>query len=475
MTDSSGFDMPNDGSNGAGDGHEGHQPGFTGRFLVSFEPDAASDVFATLRDRAGVRAASSREVSAEAAPGEDLVFEEIGVAVVSASPDQQRALVAAVRDPGTAVQRLEPERVVWATAAPELSPGSIPASPRANGSHSDIFDLAPEGGTLEPALSDADLPSPEFLRGYLAAIEGLLGRARRSPAPELARSPELMAASADAAWGLVATRVTQSTATGRGIRVAVLDTGLDLHHPDFAGRSITSRSFISGESVQDGQGHGTHCVGTACGPRKPSFGPRYGVAYESEIFVGKVLSNAGSGADGGILAGINWAVQNRCQVVSMSLGAPTFLAQPYSDVYQRAATNAERKGTLIVAAAGNESARPGLIQPVTHPANCPTILAVGALDTARAVAPFSCGGLNPGGGEVNVAGPGVGIYSSYPMPRRYHTISGTSMATPHVAGIAALYAETTGLRGLALANFMLRRSVRIFPTRDFGWGFVQAP
>jgi subtilisin family serine protease len=89
-------------------------------------------------------------------------------------------------------------------------------------------------------------------------------------------------------------------------------------------------------------------------------------------------------------------------------------------------------------------------------------------------ASFSNGGLNPGGGEVNVAGPGVAVYSSWPMPIRYNTISGTSMATPHVAGIAALYAEATGLRGMPLANAMLRRSRRMSPLRDFGWGLVQA-
>lgn len=469
MAEISGFDVPSNGSNGASNGHAGHTPGYTGRYLVSFDPDASDQVFGLLQDRAGVRAASSRDVAVEASQNEDLVFEEIGVAVVSASPDQQRALAAAVRDPSTPAQHMEPERIVWAAMMPGLQT-SAGARPTPNLASNGAFS-APE----EPA-SPLGVPNAEFLRGYLAAIEGLRAGARSGgPAPVLDPALEPLASAGRGTWGVVATRVAQSTASGRGIRVAVLDTGIDLHHPDFAGRSVVSRSFISGESVQDAHGHGTHCIGVACGPERPALGPRYGVAYGAQIFAGKVLSNAGSGADGGILAGINWAVQNGCQVVSMSLGSPTGLGDSPSQTYQRAAVNAERKGTLIVAAAGNESNRPGSIRPVTHPANCPTILAVGALDVSRAVAYFSCGGLNPDGGEVNIAGPGVGVYSSWPMPVRYHTIDGTSMATPFVAGIAALYAEVTGLRGMALANAVLRRSLRLAPVRDFGWGLVQAP
>lgn len=104
--------------------------------------------------------------------------------------------------------------------------------------------------------------------------------------------------------------------------MAVLDTGLDLDHPDFAGRQIYAESFINGETADDGNGHGTHTIGTSCGAKKPHTDPRYGVAYEAEIYAGKVLSNGGSGDDSGILAGIEWALSNGCQIISMSLGAP---------------------------------------------------------------------------------------------------------------------------------------------------------
>jgi subtilisin family serine protease len=132
---------------------------------------------------------------------------------------------------------------------------------------------------------------------------------------------------------------------------------------------------------------------------------------------------------------------------------------------------------LIVAAAGNESQRPTYIAPVGHPANCPSILAVAAIDARFLVAFFSCAGINPQGGQVDIAGPGVQIRSSWPRPRLYNTISGTSMATPHVAGIAALYAEASrNARGRALWAALIQNARRLaLPSRDVGAGLVQAP
>lgn len=168
-----------------------------------------------------------------------------------------------------------------------------------------------------------------------------------------------------------------------------MDTGLDLTHPDFVGRNITSKSFISGEQVQDLVGHGTHCIGTACGPLNlpdPAAPMRYGIAYNAEIFAGKVLDNQGSGADGSILAGIDWAIANGCQIISMSLGAATVQGEAFSRIYERAAQRALSRGTLIIAAAGNESRnrftgkRRVPPNPVGRPANCPSIMAVAAID-----------------------------------------------------------------------------------------------
>jgi subtilisin family serine protease len=269
-------------------------------------------------------------------------------------------------------------------------------------------------------------------------------------------------------------QATSSPRSGRDVRVAVLDTGFDTSHPDFEGRAVTTMSFVAGEAVQDGHGHGTHCIGTSCGPRTPSTGPRYGVAYEADIFAGKVLSNAGSGSDAQILAGINWAVTNQCPVISMSLGADVAMAHP---PYDAAGRRALEKGSLIIAAAGNNAdRRAGNFGFVGAPANSPEIMAVGALDQQLGMAFFSARSLPARGGQVDIAGPGFQVLSSWPLPTRYRTISGTSMATPHVAGVAALWAEATGRRGLELWATLCQESQRLLqPSVDVGSGLCIAP
>lgn len=276
-------------------------------------------------------------------------------------------------------------------------------------------------------------------------------------------------------WGLQAVGADISTATGKGIKIAVLDTGFEKNHPDFTGRAITTKSFITGEDVQDGHGHGTHCIGTSAGPRKPATAPGYGVAHEAEIFAGKVLSNAGSGSDGGILAGIDWAVSNSCAVISMSLGADVPVGTPYSQIYETVAQRAMAKGALIIAAAGNASQRPARIAPVGHPARCPSIIAVAAIDVNRQIAFFSSGSADKIG-QIDVAGPGVDVYSSFKLPEKYARLRGTSMATPHAAGVAVLIAEKTGARGFELWARLALSSLRLpLPSTDVGGGLVQAP
>ena len=104
--------------------------------------------------------------------------------------------------------------------------------------------------------------------------------------------------------------------SGKGIKVSVLDTGMDPRHKDFKGRNMIGQSFV-GQPVQDLNGHGTHCIGTSCGSSNPiGTKIRYGIAFDSEIFVGKVLTNSGSGSSAGVLAGMNWAIANRCEVIS---------------------------------------------------------------------------------------------------------------------------------------------------------------
>ena len=227
-----------------------------------------------------------------------------------------------------------------------------------------------------------------------------------------------------ATWGIHAVNVLNSKFTGKGVNVAILDTGFNLSHPDFSGRIVNSRSFISSEEVDDQNGHGSHCTGISTGNVNKITNRRYGVAREANIFIGKVLSNAGSGSDSGILAGMEWAITNNCKVISMSLGAPVYPGEAFSNIYNDIAKKAMAKGTLIIAAAGNESRRDqGMINPVGHPANCPAIMAVGALDRELNVAYFSCGGINPDGGQVDIAAPGVDVYSSWKSPGNYNIIS----------------------------------------------------
>ncbi|HXY96899.1 MAG TPA: S8 family serine peptidase [Steroidobacteraceae bacterium] len=281
----------------------------------------------------------------------------------------------------------------------------------------------------------------------------------------------------NATWGLLATRVLSTPYQGRGIRVAILDTGLDLTHPDFSSRTIVSKSFAGELPVDDRNGHGTLCAGIACGPQQPAHAPRYGVAPAADLYIARVLDDNAGGTDGQVLAGIDWAVRYRCTIVSMSIGTPVAVGDSYPKVYEQAAARALAQGTLLIAPAGNSSQRPDCIEPVEHPANCPSILAVAAVDQTLAVAPFSNGGLNPDGGDVGLAAPGIAIASASPRPALYQTSSGTSMAAPFVAGIAALIAEADrNARGAALRAALLRALRPLAaPARDVGAGLVQAP
>ena len=455
-----GADRTGEGSTMEQSGAEFNGMETTGRFLVLMRQDAVKESVDALKEGIGLKrvasAASFKDGAVDAKTLENekaFVFPDLGVAVVDVPPDQHGQLGAMVAEEN-GIMLVEPERRVH------------------------VFESRTAVGGASPSAT----MTSDYLLGYRDAVNHLVGQMTGSNSSNgsVALMPAATATFADTAeltWGLQATRVSESKFTGMGVKVAVLDTGFDLGHPDFVGRPITSQSFISGETVQDEHGHGTHCIGTALGPRIPTTLPRYGIAYNAEIFAGKVLSNAGSGSDSGILAGINWAINNGCSVISMSLGAETQPGQTFSRIFEEVARRALAAGTLIVAAAGNESDRPLSIAPVGHPANCPSILSVGALDSQLRIARFSCGGINPQGGQVDIAGPGVAVRSSWKRPQTYRTISGTSMATPHVAGIAALLKEAnSAMVGGALGWLLLQSSRRLdLPARDVGAGLVQAP
>ncbi|HEX2274705.1 MAG TPA: S8 family serine peptidase [Acidimicrobiales bacterium] len=437
------------GTQGGGDAVSRSEGGeTTGRFIVVLSNEVQGDAGAmtqALQSVAGVsRVASSLDYESraldvrEAASADATVFPTLGVAVLPADRNRLASINTAVaQDPR--VVAVEPERILYVRSEQA-------------------------GASLEYARGYRD----GVAHLYEQLTSGADGAALQSHArPGFVDND-------DFTWGLQATKADTSSHDGQGVRVAVLDTGFDLEHPDFEGRPVTAQSFITGETAQDGHGHGTHCVGTSCGPANPSESRRYGVAGGAEIFVGKVLSDQGSGSDAGILAGIEWAMANGCQVISMSLGADV---RQVSRAYEAVGRRALDAGSLIIAAAGNNAQRsggnPGF---VGIPANSPSIMAVAAIDNRLRIGDFSARSNPVRGGQIDVAGPGVAVFSSWPMPRRYNTINGTSMATPHVSGVAALFCQVTGKRGAALWSEVIRAALRLnLPSADVGAGLTQAP
>ena len=230
---------------------------------------------------------------------------------------------------------------------------------------------------------------------------------------------------------------------GTGTTVAVLDTGYDPTHPDLAGKVSESSNFTSDAAVVDGNGHGTHVASTIAGTGAASDRLRLGVAPGADLIVGKVLTDGGWGADSWVLAGMQWAVQQQADVVSMSLGGdPDDGTNPLAKALDELSASSD---TLFVVAAGNAGPSPST---VSSPGSADAALTVGAVDRSDTMAGFSSRGprvLN-GGLKPEVSAPGVDITAARAagtnlgptVDEHYTTISGTSMATPHVAGLAAM-------------------------------------
>ncbi|MEU6341894.1 S8 family serine peptidase [Streptomyces sp. NPDC046977] len=237
-----------------------------------------------------------------------------------------------------------------------------------------------------------------------------------------------------------------SGGTGAGVRVAVLDTGIDAEHPDFAKRIVASRSFIPGESTADVQGHGTHTASTVAGTGAASGGTERGVAPEADLLVGKVLNNQGYGQDSWIIAGMEWAARTEhAKVISMSLGDSARHGQ--TDPVSRALnTLSAETGALFVVAAGNGGPGPYTLG---APGTADAALTVGAVDSSDTIASFSSTGprLLDDALKPDITAPGVGVlaarshYLKDGSEDYYRFLDGTSMATPHVAGAAALLAQ----------------------------------
>ena len=405
----------------------------TGRYLMTFKEGGVDAGSRSLQSEHGLRVANARDFSdqvsfAQAGDAEAMVFPEIGVALVSGEAVTERGIgPEAMIAEDSPVHSMDPEFFMFAT----------------------------------------QIDSRDYLRGMLRAVQTIYADLGELQQAEWTAPAEVSPRVLGVTWGLTACKVPGSNFDGNGIKVAVLDTGFDLGHPEFAGRSFVTKTFV-GEPVQDLHGHGTHTAGTACGPKAPAGAiPRYGIGFRAQIFIGKVLTNSGFGTQAQVLAGMDWAIANKCAVISMSLSA----AIPVQPSYTAAGAAALAAGCLVVAAAGNSSHRPGMINPAGAPANSPTIMSVAALDSAANIATFS------DGGKVDIAGPGVNVFSSWPRPTLHNTISGTSMVTPHVAGCAALWAQSdASLRGAALRAKLIATAKHLpFPASDVGAGLVQAP
>ncbi len=306
-------------------------------------------------------------------------------------------------------------------------------------------------------------------------------------------------------WGIEAVRAAESKYDGSGITVAVLDTGIEPDHPAFAGVDLVQRNFTT-EVDNDINGHGTHCAGTIFG--RDVEGTRIGVAQGvNRALIAKVLGEGG-GSSLTVTQAIQWAISQGAQVISMSLGIdfPGFVdflvrgqgldVRPATSIALEAyraninlftelaeyvqSQNLFGQSAIIVAASGNESDRPNYEISVAPPAAGTGVIAVGALqqgDDGFTIANFS-------NDQVNISAPGVDVTSAW-IGGGLLSISGTSMATPHVSGVAALWAqkqlEERGvldnqlLMGRLIASGVLDPLSKESQPEDVGSGIVQAP
>jgi subtilisin family serine protease len=299
------------------------------------------------------------------------------------------------------------------------------------------------GGRPLPAINGIAQSEPHASAGTL--WKSLTAQARTAAAPEkiwldgkakLSLDVSVPHIGAPTAWA--------AGYTGKDVTVAVLDTGYDPGHPDLQGLVAKAENFTSEPDTRDLNGHGTHVAATIAGSGAASGGKYKGVAPGAKLLIGKVCEQVGSCADSAIIEGMTWAAENGARVANLSLGSPD---SPGEDPLEQAVNSlSEQYGTLFVIASGNAGP-----EALGSPSSADRALSVGASyrddDT---VAGFSSTGPRPGDSAVkpDLIAPGVGIVAARaagtsagdPVDDFYTTLSGTSMATPHVSGAAAIVA-----------------------------------
>jgi len=257
---------------------------------------------------------------------------------------------------------------------------------------------------------------------------------------------------------------------GEGVRVAILDTGCDLAHPDLADGVAEAADFTGSLwGAGDRNAHGTWCAGMV-GARANNVGVR-GIAPKCDLLIAKVLGDDGAGSEDSILRGINWARDKGANIISMSLGGPRMGDRVLAAI-KDFQTQPHR---FVICAAGND----GRANSVNYPAVWSQTVAVAAVDESKRLTSFSSRGP-----EVDIAGPGANMLSTVPMSAGgYARMSGTSMATPFVAGVVALmlakHLKRGGKTGLETQSDLLDHLERTavdagVPGRDdgYGWGLI---
>lgn len=262
--------------------------------------------------------------------------------------------------------------------------------------------------------------------------------------------------------------------TGKGVRVAVLDTGIDTEHPDLkvAGGVCTAAVCASNIPYDDNFGHGTHVAGIIAAQQNNK--GIIGLAPNVQLFAIKAMNNKGGGSTAQITKGIEWAIQNKIDILNLSISI-SVNDQPLEMILKKAYD----QGMVIVSAAGNEGGT-GQMDTMTYPAKYSSVIAVGAVNNNLVRNENSS--IGP---TMELAAPGVDIYSTYPIELDdwdyvvdgYRQLTGTSMAAPHVTGVMALYKEQyPGHSNVKLREILQTTAKDLGKTgRDevFGFGLVQ--